>query len=170
MGDSRDVAGLDIDEVIKQVKEAIRSAQALDPGDGPGVEVSQVELTLKAYAQTTAGAEVKFKNPFLDQEFGFTGGASEEATHTLQIAFEPVPPDALAKGLERPIKTQLVAGITTIRRSLRAAAGGDTPLTLKTASVALDFVLDAKGQASLVVRGSLEKKWSNTVKLSLSSR
>jgi len=170
MGDSHEVAGLDVEEIVAEVRQAIRLAELLDPGNGPGIEVSLVELTLKAYAQTSGGADVKFTIPFINQDFGFTGSASDEETHTIQIAFEPMRPDAIPKRAERSIKSQLVDGITAIRRSLRAAASGETPLALKTASVTLEFVLNAKGQVSLVVRRSNEKKWSNTVKLSLTPR
>ena len=170
MAESREVPGLDIEDLITEVKESIRLAELLDPGDVPGVAVTMVELTLRAYALTSGGADVKFKIPFIDQDFGFVGGGSEEETHTIQLAFAPVRSVATSKRLQPSIKTQLVDGITAIRRSLRTAAGGDVPLELKTASVALDFVLDAKGQISLIIRGGAEKKWSNTVKLSLTAR
>jgi hypothetical protein len=166
MPDSRQVAGLDVEEVIQQVKEAITLSQRLDYGDGPDVQVKEVQLTLKAYVQTGGGAEFKLKIPFINQDFGLTGGASEEETHTVQLVFVPATP----KSLLRPIKTQLVEGISAVRRSLRAAAAGDIPLDLKTASVSLDFVLDEKGQISLVVRGNLGRKWSNTVTVSLALR
>ena len=163
MPDSREVAGLDVEEIIAQIKDAISLSQRLDPGPGPDVQVKEVQLTLKAYAQTGGGADVKFKIPFINQDFGLTGGASEEETHTIQLVFVP----AIAKSLQKPVKTQLVDGISAVRRSLRAAAAGEIPLDLKTASVSLDFVLNEKGQVSLVVRGNLERKWSNTVTLSL---
>ena len=170
MTEHRDVAGLDIEDLISQVKDAVRLAEILDPGDGPGIEVSMVHLTLNAYALTGGGAEIKFKIPFINQDFGYASGGSEEETHTIELAFEPVRSVGTVKGLQQRVKTQLVESVTAIRRSLKAAAGGEVPFEMKTASVTLDFVLDAKGQISLVVRGGVEKNWSNRVKLSLVPR
>ena len=40
MAQEREVAGVEIEEVIAQVQGAIRLAERLDPGDGPGVAVT----------------------------------------------------------------------------------------------------------------------------------
>ena len=167
MADDREMAGVDVEQVIGEVKDAIRVAKLLDQGGGPGVDVTQVDLTLKVVTSISAGHEVKFKVPLIDLEFKFGASAGQQEAQTIAIAFTPIEPETESA---RRIKTQLVDGIVGVRRSLKHAMAGEVPLGLKSATVTLDFVYDVKGNVSLLVKGDAESKWANTVKLTLGPR
>ncbi len=160
--------GMDIEEIIRQVKDAIDLAGRIEAaqGDRATVTIEKLELTLKAVAERSAGGDFKLKVPF-----DFSGGvdARQQEVQTVQITLVP-PPPVVAKGLAPPdLKNSLVEAILSVGDGVRAAAQGEPKFGLEGASVELNFVVGSGGSISLVVRGAARSEMTQTVKLSLRS-
>src|SRR5215475_2060280 len=106
-------AGADIEDVVRQVKEAVaavqaeQAAQAEQAVGAAAVEVARVELTIRTVGLRSAGGEVSFRVPMVGQELGAGVEVSREQVQTVELSL--VPPAVLAKGVRRwDVATELV--------------------------------------------------------------
>src|SRR5512144_2363614 len=96
-----DTIGVDIDEVIRRVKEAVASVQLEQAmravGTGVAVEVERLEVTLRAVAVRSGGANISLRIPVIDQELGGGVDISRQELQTIELSL--VPPTELPKGV-----------------------------------------------------------------------
>ena len=102
---------VDIDEVIRRVKEAIATVQieqaARAARPGVTVQVERVELVLRAVAQRGGGGQHSFRIPVFGQELGGSVDVSQQQLQTVELSL--VPPSGGAQG-DREVGHQGRAG------------------------------------------------------------
>jgi len=129
---------------------------------GELLKIDTLDLTLKTYAKVGAGGSIKFNI------FEFGADYAKEDTQTIQMTFEPKIEGEIGPLGEADIETSLVNAIMEIKESMRAAALERPEFKLKNASVDLNFVVDAQGKISLVLKGQKEKQTTHALKLTFS--
>jgi hypothetical protein len=161
--------GADVEDVVRQVKEAVAAVQAAQAERGPdaaAVEVVRVDLTIRTVATRSGGGEISVRVPFVGQDLGGGVAVSREQVQTVQLSL--VPPTLVAKGTRRwDVSAELVAAILGIEDGLRRSAAAEPRFELDTAAVELNLVLGRDGRLSLLGRGSAGRELTHTVKLHL---
>lgn len=162
--------GIDIDEVIRRVKEAVATVQLAQTAraaeTGVAVEVERLELTLRAVAQRSGGANINLRIPVIDQELGGGVDISRQELQTIELSL--VPPTGVPKGIGNwDIKDELVGAILGIEEGVRKAAEAEPKFELKEATVELNLVVGREGKLSLVGKGSAGQEAAHTVKVHL---
>jgi hypothetical protein len=160
--------GADIDEVVRQVKEAVATVRAVQAGRpaGPFVEVAKVELTIRAVRQRNAGGEISLRIPLVGQELGGGGTVSREELQTIELTL--VPPAAVPKGPRGwDVTAELVAAILGLEEGLARSAAMEPRFDLTDAAVELHLVLGRDGRLSLVGSGTAGREVTHRVKLHL---
>lgn len=165
--------GVDIDQVIQRVKEAVvavqleQAARAADTG--VAVEVERLELTLKAVAQRSGGGDISLRVPVIGQEFGGGVSVSRQELQTIELSL--VPPAGVPKGIGNwDIKDELVGAILGIEEGVRKAAEVAPKFEFEAAAVELNMVVGREGSLSLVGKGSAGHEATQTVKIYLKPR
>jgi hypothetical protein len=160
--------GADVDEVVRQVKEAVAAVQAVQAGraSGPAVEVAKVELTLRTVRHRNAGGEVSLRIPLVGQEFGGGATASREELQTIELTL--VPPAALPKGPRGwDVTAELVEAILGIEDGVARSAATEPRFDLADAAVELHLVVGRDGRLSLVGTATAAREVTHRVKLYL---
>jgi hypothetical protein len=164
---------VDIDEVIRHVKEAVVTVQieqaARAAETGVTVQVEKVELMLRAVAHRGGGGNISFRIPVSGQELG---GGVDLSRHQLQtVELSLVPPREVPKGIGRwDIKDELVGAILGIEQGVRKAALAEPKFELGEATVELNLVVGRHGRLSLIGEGSAGHETTHTVKVYLKPR
>jgi len=162
--------GMDVESVISKVKQAILAAEIKREND-QALQLESLDLTLKAFAETEVGGEIKIKIPVINLEIGMGGSLTQQETQTIEINLKP--PEVLkeerveAITKEIDLKSSLADAINIIRNGIKAAAAGEPEFVLDKATVELNFVVTEKGEITVVAKGSLEIETTNGLKLTL---
>ncbi len=170
MTDTQPIAGLD--DVLSQVKTAIRYAQRQEEAGELAVTFSSIDLTVEVVAEVEAGVGLQLKLPFLG-EAGAKGKLTLDDTQTVSISLVPPPPLPPREGADfappPDIRGTLGQGIMAVRDVMTAAANDEPRFVLDKASVELKFVLTAQGSIELVLAsGGMKGEITHSVKLGLS--
>ena len=161
--------GAAIDDVVEAVKEAIKIAGISRTDDDRDLRVTSVQLVLKTIASETAGGGVDFRIPFLGMNLKVGGSVTTRDTHTLDITL--VPPDLGPRPELRDgdVAAVLADSVSTIRRLVAKASGGDDPFKLKTSSVELNFAVTRNGSITLGFNGELNGQVSHTLRAGIAA-
>jgi hypothetical protein len=164
---------VDIDEVIRRVKEAVATVQAEQAAraaeTGVTIQVERVELMLRTVAQRGAGGNISLRIPVLGQELGGGVDISRQQLQTVELSL--VPPAVVAKGIGKwDIKNELVGAILGIEEGVRKAAQTEPKFELGKAAVELNLVVGRDGRLSLIGEGSAGQETVHTVKVYLKPR
>ena len=164
---------VDIDEVIRRVKEAVATVQieqaARVAETSVTVQVEKVEVVLRAVAQRGGGGHISFRIPVLGQELGGSIGVSRQQLQTVKLSL--VPPREVPKGIGKwDIRDELVGAILGIEEGVRKAAQMEPKFELGEAAVKLNLVVGRDGRLSLVGTGATSQETTHTVKVYLKPR
>jgi hypothetical protein len=163
---------VDIDKVIRRVKEAIATVQieqAAHAEPGVTLQVERVELMLRAVAQRGAGGSISLRIPVFGQELGVSVDVSRQQLQTIELSL--VPPAVVAKGIGNwDIKDELVRAILGIEEGVRKGTQAEPKFDLENAAVELNLVVGRDGRLSLVGEGSAGQQTAHTVKVYLKPR
>jgi hypothetical protein len=163
-----EISGADIEKVIAGVKRAIREAQQGESGR-QALNIDKLELTLKGVVEKGAGGELKITIPVIG--VGVTAGAelTSKDLQTIQLTLVPVISTTRTSTRAEAFEKELVKGIKAIQEGIKNAAEGEPKFALKDAFVELNFVVNTKGEISLLAKGSGQSEFAQTVKLFLVS-
>ena len=162
-----EISGADIEKVIAGVKRAIKAAQKSE-SEKKALNIEKLELTLKAVVEKVAGGELKITIPVI----GSLGASAELASkdlQTIQLTLVPARSTTRTATRTEAFEKDIVKAIKAIQEGIKNASEGEPKFTLKDASVELNFVVNAKGEISLLAKGSGQSEFAQTVKLSLVS-
>ena len=171
MKDKPTSTGMDVESVIGKVKQAILAAEIQRENDPTALQLESLDLTLKAFAETEVGGEVKIKIPLINLEIGMGSSLTQQETQTIEINLKP--PEMLkaerreAIRKEIDLKSSLADAINIIRDGIKAAAAGEPEFVLDKATVELNFVVTEKGEITVVAKGSQVFETTNGLKLTL---
>lgn len=165
--------GMDIDEVIRRVKEAVATVQreqaARAAETGVAVEVERLELTLRAVAQRSGGRIISLRIPVIGQELGGGVDVSRQELQTVELSL--VPPTGVPEGSGNwGIEDELVGAILGIEEGVRRAAKAEPKFELEEAAAELNMVVGREGRLLLVGKGSAGQETAHTVKIYLKPR
>ncbi|MDN5768095.1 MAG: hypothetical protein L0H96_20280 [Humibacillus sp.] len=165
--------GVDLDTVIRQVKEALLLVQ-LEQAEraartGVAVDVVRIELTLRTMVERTAGGEVRLTVPIVGQELGGGVDTSWQQVQTVELTL--VPPDGLPKRVPGwGLSEELARAVLGVEDAVRTAAETEPRFEMERASVELNVVVGRGGSISLVAKGSSGREVAHTVKVHLEPR
>ena len=163
-----EISGADIEKVIAGVKRAIKAAQ-LSESEKQAIHIGELELTLKGVVEKVAGGELKIKIPVVDVSLGASAELASKELQTIQLTLVPARSTTRTATRTEAFEKDLVKAIKAIQEGIKNASEGEPKFTLKDASVELNFVVNAKGEISLLAKGSGQSEFAQTVKLSLVS-
>ena len=127
-----------------------------------------IDHHMKAVVEKVAGGELKITIPVI----GSLGASAELASkdlQTIQLTLVPARSTTRTATRTEAFEKDLVKAIKAIQEGIKNASEGEPKFTLKDASVELNFVVNAKGEISLLAKGSGQSEFAQTVKLSLVS-
>lgn len=163
-------AGVPVEQVIGQVKEAIRTANV--GADEEDLVVTSIEVELKVLKSIVGGVEWEWKVPII----GLTlkGGATLTQADTETVSLKLVPPPPMkgeASLLEADeIADDVVRAVSIIRAGIARAKKDEPIFGLGEASFELEFGVTAEGKLSLVAVAEGKREATNKLKLSLGPR
>lgn len=163
-------AGVPVEQVIGQVKEAIGRANI--GADQEDLVVTSIEVELKVLKSVVGGTEWEWTVPII----GLTlkGGAKVTQADTETISLKLVPPpakEAVKSLLEaEEIQDDVVRAVSIIRAGIARAKAGEPVFGLGEATFQLEFGVNAEGQLSLVAVAEGTHEATNTLKLTLGPR
>ena len=163
-----EISGADIEKVIAGVKRAIKAAQ-LSESEKQAIHIGELEHTLKGVVEKVAGGELKIKIPVVDVSLGASAELASKELQTIQLTLVPARSTTRTATRTEAFEKDLVKAIKAIQEGIKNASEGEPKFTLKDASVELNFVVNAKGEISLLAKGSGQSEFAQTVKLSLVS-
>lgn len=159
-------AGIAVDDIVEQVKKAIRVAGISSSNEARDLYVTSVQLVLNTVAMFNSGGGVDFRVPVLGMKLKFGGLVTRQDTHRIEIAMAP--PEVRRHEIrDSPVESVLLDAIETIRSVLASAAGGDDPFLLKDSSVELSFVITREGSIALGFNGELKDEIHHSLRLVL---
>jgi hypothetical protein len=126
-----------------------------------------VQLVLKTIASETAGGGVDFRIPFLGMNLQVGGSVTTRDTHTLNITLVPPNLGPRPELRDGDVATVLADSVSTIRKIVAEASGGDDPFELKTGSVELNFAVTRNGSITLGFNGELNGQVSHALRVSI---
>jgi Trypsin-co-occurring domain 2 len=157
--------GVPVDELIAEVKDAVRRA-GVSRVSGPGdLQIGSVQLTLRVVAARSGGVGISLRVPVIGAELRIGTKVTKQDTHVIDVAL--VPPKQPSHQVRGDVGNALVAAIETIRQTMASAAGGDDPWVLSESSVTLSFAVTQKGTFSLGAEGELSNEITNDLRLRL---
>jgi hypothetical protein len=159
--------GVDTDELIGAVKNAIIITAISSTDADRDLQVASIQLILKVVATVNTGGGLDFRVPFLGMKLSLGGSVTRLDTHTIDITL--VPPDLSVQHeiRDQPIETALVEAVETIRRVISRAAAGKDPFVLKNGVVDLCFAITEDGSITFGFNGELKNEVTHTLRLSL---
>ena len=163
-----EISGADIEKVIAGVKRAIKAAQKSE-SEKKALNIEKLELTLKGVVEKAAGGELKIKIPVVDVSLGASAELASKELQTIQLTLVPVRSTTRTATRTEAFEKDLVKAIKAIQEGIRNASEGEPKFTLKDAFVELNFVVNTKGEISLLAKGSGQSEFAQTVKLFLVS-
>lgn len=158
--------GVAVQEVINEIKLAIKEANISAANEYRDLRVSSVKLTLHVLATRSLGGRLEFRVPFIGMQIKLGTKITRSDTNEIEISLTP---PALSAGAEvrGSIDDALVEAIETIRAAVVSGAGGDDPFVLDEATVTLSFAVTQDGEISVGVDGSLTHELTHTITLGL---
>lgn len=168
--EDRKSSSLSIDQVVSQVKEAVRRANVVGR-DGTSIAISKLDVTLQVVQDLSAGANAQWTVPVVG--LGLSAKANIDTGATSTITLQLVPPMPVQGAVQAlvprvNVADDLVEAIEVIKAGVLAGATGDPPFELAEASVALSFVVTVSGGISLVASAERSKATTHTLTLTLS--
>lgn len=158
--------GIPVDEVVAQIKAAIKAANVSAVNHGRDLAVTSVTLRLNTVATRTAGGSVDFRVPLIGMRLKLGAAATWRNSQLMEMTLVPEEsrfPETRATAVD----VALVEAIETIRAVMARAAGGDDPFTLQDSAVELTFGLDADGTISLGLDGELKDETTHTMRMTI---
>ena len=162
-----EISGADIEKVIAGVKRAIKAAQKSE-SEKQALNIEKLELTLKAVVEKVAGGELKITIPVIGS-LGASAELTSKELQTIQLTLVPARSTTRTATRTEAFEKELVKAIKAIQEGIKNASEGEPKFALKDAFVELNFVVNAKGEISLLAKGSGQSEFAQTVKLFLVS-
>jgi hypothetical protein len=157
--------GVPVAELVGVIKESVRQAGVSATSGNRDLQVASVQLTLQVVAGKAGGGKFSFRVPFTGMELSGGAKVTRRDTHTIDITLAP--PAADRRAVRGDVEQTLVDAIETIRATVTAAALGNDPWDLSTATVDISFVITKSGSISLGFEGELSHDVSQRLRLSL---
>jgi hypothetical protein len=154
-----------LEEVVRQIKEAINAFQREAAAEGKGIEIKAVDLSLEAVALRDAGGQLKFTVPFVGLEVEIGGKLAKEQTQTINLTLFPT--KQVEEFSPPEIGPELLEGMRVIREAVRYAAEGEPRFDLREPKVELSFVVTKEGKVTLFVAGEMKDTITHKAKLTL---
>ncbi len=161
-----EVLGAEIEKVITGVKRAVKAAQDSSK-DGQIVEVEKLELTLKGLMQKGVGGELKVRIPIIDTALGTKAEITKQELQTIQLTLVPMKKTTRSGFTPEKFERELVEAIKNIQDGIKNASSVEPKFELQNASIELNFVVNNKGEITLLAKGSTQSEIAQMVKLSL---
>jgi hypothetical protein len=152
---------IEIDAVIAQVKKAVEVYQG--ESNEPGIEISRMDLTLKAVTEQTAGGGIKFKIPLIDVELGSKVGIKKGHTQTVELSL--VPEETFETFSREEVSQTLLRVLRQIDSSLKNALFAPPRFKLDKGAIELNFVVNKSGEITVLFEGKGEVETTNMLKL-----
>jgi hypothetical protein len=161
--------GAPVNEVVREVKEAIQTYAKETAAQDQGVGLKSVELTLNVTTSKDVEGKPKFKIPFLEWEIGTNHKLTREETQEIVLTLEP----SVAVDLfERDdVGSQVLDALRIIGDIAHNAAVGEPRLTLKDGSVELKFVVTRDhGIEVAIVGADYSKATTHSLKVTIGTK
>ena len=158
--------GLPVNDLIAEIKHAIKAANISVRDPGRDLAVTSVYLRLHTVATLKAGGGLDFRIPFIGMKVRIGGSVTRENTHLMEMTLIP---DAapVIETRDTPVEAVLVDAIETVRAVMARAAADDDPFTLRDSAVELSFGLAADGTISLGLDGELRDEVTHTMRVTI---
>jgi hypothetical protein len=158
--------GASVEEVISDVKLAIKEANISAADEDRDLRVSSVQLKLHVLATRSLGGRLEFRVPVIGMQVKLGRKLTKADTSEIEISLVP-PAGPAGAEIRGGIDDALVEAIETIRAAIAAGAGGNDPFIFQDAKVTLSFAVTADGEISIGVDGSLTEELTHTLTLGL---
>lgn len=159
--------GVAVDEVVGAIKNAIKIAGISIVDDDRDLRVTSIQLMLNTVATVATGGGVDFRVPFLGMKLSIGEKVTRSDTHKIDITLRPPGPDEQHEIRDGLVEETLVDAISTIRKVMMRAAGGNDPFLLQAGNVELRFAVTDEGTITLGFMGELKEEITHTLRMAL---
>jgi Trypsin-co-occurring domain 2 len=167
-GSNRD--GVDVEDVVGQVKQAIVEAN-LSGGPGDDLVVTKVDLRLSVVRVRGGGIDAKWQVPVINKDVGGGWETKWTSANTVDVALKPPEIAGKAQALgESDIKSDLGRAIALVRAAVKAGAWGQPRFELGGATVELNFGVSNDGSVTFLAKGEASKTTTNILQIALGPR
>jgi len=157
--------GVPVAELVGVIKESVKRAGVSATSDSRDLRVASIQITLQVVASKLGGGRFSVRVPFTGMELAGGGKVSRQDTHTIEMTLAP--PRVSERAVRGDVEQTLVDAIETIRATMTAAAIGNDPWDLSTATVDISFVITKTGSISFGFEGELSHDVSQRLRLTL---
>ena len=162
--------GVDVEDVVGQVKQAIIEAN-LSGGPDDDLVVTKVDLRLSVVRVRGGGVNAKWQVPVINKDVGGGWETKWTSANTVDVTLTPPVIAGRAQALsERDIKSDIGRAIALVRSAVRAGALGEPRFELGGAMVELAFGVSNDGSITFLAKGEANKETTNTLKITLAQR
>jgi hypothetical protein len=154
-----------VEDLVNEIKRSIEQAD-IGADDSIDLRVTIVRLTLQTIATNTIGTKFEFRIPVVGMQLRLGRKIDAKDTHTIEVELAPGPPDS-HEVRSGEVSRTLVSAVKTIRSIMVNAARGDNPLSLRSGSVELSFVVSDEGTISIGLEGTMRDEITHTLRLEL---